>query len=90
VRLNIAVPSTMESQLRDSEIREALKEAHFVTVTREVHRESRLRLGSRKAEGITPYAALEAWLETQNIDLERRKVLLEYGRRLINSQESHS
>jgi hypothetical protein len=90
VRLNIQVPSTLESRLRDSEIREALTQAHFVSVTREVQRESRLRLGSRKVEGITPYAALEAWLETQNIDPERRKVLLEYGQELIDSQEPRS
>ena len=88
VRLIITVPSTLEGQLRDSEIREALNPAHFISITREVQRESRLRLGSRKAEGITPYAALEAWLETQNIDPERRKVLLEYGREMIEGKEN--
>jgi exonuclease SbcD len=88
VRLNIKVPSTLESQLRDSEIRETLKEAHFASITREVQRETRLRLGSRNAEEITPYAALEAWLETQNIESERRKVLLEYGRALIEGKEN--
>lgn len=88
VRLNIKVPSTLESQLRDSEIREALKEAHHISITRDVQRETRLRLGNRKAEEITPYAALEAWLETQNIESERRKVLLEYGRGLIEGKEN--
>ena len=88
VRLNIRLPSTLEGQLRDSEIREALKEAHFTSITREVQRETRLRLGNRNAEEITPYAALEAWLETQNFEPERRKVLLDYGQKLIEAKEN--
>jgi len=90
VRLNIKVPSTLEGQLRDSEIREALKEAHYISITRDVQRETRLRLGSRNAEEITPYTALEAWLETQHIDPERRKILLEHGRKLIEGKEGEA
>jgi exonuclease SbcD len=86
VRLNITMPSTLEGQLRDNEIRSALKDAHYLSVTRDVHRETRLRLGSRNVEEITPLAALQAWLETQKIPPERRKILLEYGKKLIEGQ----
>jgi exonuclease SbcD len=87
VRLNITLPSTLEGQLRDNEIRDALKDAHYFSITRDVHRETRLRLGSRNVEEITPLAALRAWLETQKIPPERRKILLEYGQKLIGGHE---
>jgi len=87
VRLNISLPSSIEGQLRNNEIREALKDAHHSTIAREVQRETRLRLGDRNAEEITPLAALKAWLESQNIPPERQKVLMEYGEKLIEGGE---
>jgi exonuclease SbcD len=83
VRLNIVVPAQLEGHLRYHEIREAMKEAHFFTIAREVQRETRLRLGSQPAAAITPLAALKAYLELQSVPPERLKVLLEYGERLI-------
>jgi len=88
VRLNIKLPSMLEGQLRDGEIREALNPAHYISITREVQRETRMRLGNRNAEEITPYDALEAWLETQSFEPERRKVLLDYGQKLIEGKEN--
>ncbi|HUT68496.1 MAG TPA: exonuclease SbcCD subunit D [Dehalococcoidales bacterium] len=87
VRLNISLPSSIEGQLRNNEIREALKDAHYSTIAREVQRETRLRLGDRNAEEITPLAALKAWMESQNIPPERQKVLMEYGEKLIEGGE---
>jgi exonuclease SbcD len=87
VRLNISVPSSLEGQLRNNDIKEALKETHSFTIAREIQRETRLRLGSRPAEDITPLDALKAYLETQNFSPERRKTLLEYGEKLIQTQE---
>jgi exonuclease SbcD len=83
VRLNIRLPSSLEGQLRNNEIRDALQEAHYATVAREIQRDVRLRLGNRNAEEITPLAALKAWLESQKVPPERQKVLLEYGEKLI-------
>jgi len=83
VRLNLSLPSPIEGQLRDHEIREALNPAHFFTIAREIQRETRLRLGSRTAEEITPLAALKAYLDEQKVPPERQKVLLEYGEKLI-------
>jgi hypothetical protein len=83
VRLNLGLPSQIEGQLRYHEIREALKESHFFTIAREIQRETRLRLGSRTAEEITPLAALKAYLESQQVPPERQKVLMEYGEKLI-------
>jgi exonuclease SbcD len=83
VRLNITLPAQIANQVSDSAIREALKEAHYYTVAQDVQRETRLRLGNRTAEEISPVDALKAYLESKNIPLERQKVLLEYGEKLI-------
>jgi len=88
VRLNITLPSELEQQLRDTELRDVLKEAHYFSIARDVQREARLRLGDRTAEEITPLDALKKWLETQNVPPERQKVLLEYGKKLIEGVES--
>ncbi|MGB2814651.1 MAG: exonuclease SbcCD subunit D [Dehalococcoidales bacterium] len=86
VRLNITVPSSLEGQLRDADIREALQDAHFATVARETVREARLRLGQFTAEEITPLDALKKYLETKKTPPARAKVLMEYGERLIRGE----
>ena len=87
VRLNITMPSSLEGQLRDADIKEALQDAHFATVARETVREARLRLGQFTAEEITPLDALKKYLETKKTSPERTKVLMEYGEKLIQSKE---
>ena len=83
VRLRIGLPASLESQLRDAELRGSLKEAHYFTITRDTRREARQRLGGETAEDIQPAEALRKWLEAQNVPPERLKVLLEYGEKLI-------
>jgi exonuclease SbcD len=83
VRLNLALPSTIEGHIRFNEIREALKDAHYFTISRDIQRETRLRLGDQPAGEITPLAALKAYLDAQKAPPERQKVLLEYGEKLI-------
>jgi hypothetical protein len=48
-QLNVTLPSPLEGQLKDTDIREALEEAHFPTATiaQETQRETRLRLEHR-------------------------------------------
>jgi len=86
VRLQISLPAEVEGQLRDSEIRAALKEAYYSTVAKDIKREARLRLGQSAAEEIAPIEALKAYLEA-NFPPERAKVLLEYGEKLIQGEE---
>ena len=83
VKLNLDLPSQAEAQIRYREIQEALKEASYFTIAREIRRETRSRLGERYSEELTPLAALEAYLETQKVPPERRKTLLEYGEKLL-------
>ena len=89
VRLSLTLPAQVEGQLRDGDIRNALKETYFFTIAREIQREARLRLGSQAAaEEITPLDALKAYLESKKVSPERTKVLLEYGERLIRGEET--
>jgi exonuclease SbcD len=88
VRLNITLPAEIEGQLRDGDIREALKEAHYFTIAHEIQREARLRLGQFTAEEITPLDALKAYLESKKVSPERTRVLLEYGERLIRGESA--
>ena len=88
VRLNITLPVEIEGQLRDGDIRNVLKEAHYSTIAREIQREARLRLGKFTAEEITPIDALKAYLESKKVSAERTRVLLEYGERLIRGEET--
>jgi len=89
VRLSISLPAECEGQLRDNDIRNALKQAHYFTVAKEIKRETRLRLGRWTAEEIIPLDALKTYLESRkDISPERAKLLLEYGERLIQEQEA--
>ena len=88
VRLQISLPAESEGQLRDNNIREAMKEAHYFTLARDIKRETRVRLGNWTAEEITPLDALKAYLESKKISQERTKVLLEYGEKLIEGQQT--
>ncbi len=86
VRLQISLPAELEGQLRDNDVRTALKEAHYFTIAKEIKRETRLRLGKFTAEEITPLDALKAYLEAKKTPPERTKVLLEYGERMIRGE----
>jgi len=90
VRLQVSLPAEIEGQLRDNDIRGALKEAHYFTIARDVRREARLRLGleQRTAEEITPLEALKTYLEGKKppVPPERIKLLLEYGEKLIQGE----
>ncbi|MFC1965179.1 exonuclease SbcCD subunit D [Chloroflexota bacterium] len=86
VRLDISLPAEIEGQLSDNDLRDALKEAHFFTIARDIQREARPRLGKWTAEEITPLEALKAYLESKKVSPERAKVLLEYGEKLIHER----
>jgi len=91
VRLNISLSAESEGQLRDNDIRNALKPAHYFTIAKDIKRETRLRLGRWTVEEISPLDALKTYLESRkDITPERAKLLLEYGERLIQEQKAGS
>ncbi len=87
VRLNVTLPAYVEGHLSYADIRNALKDASYFTVARDVQREARRRLGTQAAaEEITPLDALKAYLDSEKVSPERAKVLLEYGEKLIREE----
>jgi exonuclease SbcD len=84
-RLQLNLPAELEGQLRDNDIRDALKEAYYFTIAKDIGRETRLRLGDKSAEEIAPLEALKTYLET-NYPPERVELLLEYGEKLITEE----
>jgi len=86
-RLQLSLPAELEGQLRDNDIRDALKEAYYFTIAKDIGRETRLRLGEKSAEEIAPLEALKTYLET-NYPPERVELLLEYGEKLITGEET--
>jgi len=88
VRLQLSLPSELEGQLRDNDIRNVLGEAHYFTIAKEIRRETRVRLGEGTAEEITPAQALKVYLESKKVSADRARVLLEYGEKLIEEQGS--
>ena len=87
VRLQISLPAEIESQLMDNELRNALKEAYYLTIARDVKETTRLRLGQRSAEEITPLEALKTYLESKKVSAAQADLLLQYGDRLIREQD---
>ncbi|MBA7692697.1 3',5'-cyclic adenosine monophosphate phosphodiesterase CpdA [subsurface metagenome] len=88
VRLQISLPVETTGQLKDNDIRDALKEAQYFTIAKDIKREARLRLGQFTAEEITPFEALKTYLETTKVPPAQAKLLLEYGEKLIRGEET--
>lgn len=84
VRLQLNLPSEIEGLLSDNEIKNALKDAYYFSISRDVKRESRPRLGNFTAAQITPLDALKVYLEQKKTSPERTKELMEYGQRLMD------
>jgi len=90
VKLNLILPEGLESQLRENDLREALKEAHNFTMTRDVQRTARLRLGDvGGVEALKPLEALQKWLEFKNTPPEKMKVLMEYAEKVMGAGEEN-
>jgi len=89
VRLHIKVSPERAGLIQDSEVRQLLEEAHFVTaVVKEVEREVRNRLETYSAEEITPQEGLRAYLKTRDLSPERTSVLVNYGEKIIREHLS--
>jgi exonuclease SbcD len=83
VRVQIVIPEHVEGLLQESEIQAALREAQYVSITKEVVRERRTRLNGWSAEEMSPAEALKVYLALKKTPPENARTLLEYGERLI-------
>ena len=84
VRLQIALPGELESQLRDGEIRAALDEAHYVAaISREIVNQPRTRLGAIPLGSLDPKAMLKVYMETKGIPEDRAAILARRAEELM-------
>ncbi|MFC1870873.1 exonuclease SbcCD subunit D [Chloroflexota bacterium] len=91
VRLQINLPSPLEAQIRDSQVRNAARDAHYFSITKDIKRELRLRLGNLTAEELTPVEALRKYLESRkDLSPSRAKTLLKHGEKLIQQTLDHA
>ncbi|HXY74260.1 MAG TPA: hypothetical protein VEH58_02945, partial [Dehalococcoidales bacterium] len=58
------------------------------TLSRDIQRETRTRLGTRSIEGLQPLDVLNIWLESKKIPAERAEIITRYAKQLTDSEES--
>jgi exonuclease SbcD len=90
VRVRISLPPELEPHLREADIRDALRPAHYVAA---IIRESpeggrRTRLSAESAEGLQPVQALRLYLESRGIDSERQEQIIHRAEELLEREAS--
>lgn len=83
VRVQVTIPEHVEGLVQEREIHQALKEAQYVSIIKEVERERRTRLSRWSAERMSPIEALKVYLDLKKTPADQAKLLLEYGEKLI-------
>jgi exonuclease SbcD len=80
VRVIVQAQAEQEELLRDADIRQALKDAYYVaSISKEIERAYRVRLGGESPEGLTPAELLTRYLESRETPSDRIETLLEYA-----------
>jgi hypothetical protein len=89
VRVLLTLTPSQNSHLDERAVRAALSDAHVIaSVSRTVERGVRARLGrDLPLEALTPLEALRLHLENTKVPPDRRAVLLEYARPIIEGAE---
>lgn len=90
VRVRITLPSEVEAQLRDADIREALSAAHYIAaINRETPQETRrTRLDADSAKNLQPMEALRLYLESRGMEPERQEKILRHAEELVEREVS--
>lgn len=88
VRVEVKLRPEQERLVRDADVRLLLAEAAFVgSISREVERPARLRLGTLRPEELTPPQLLERYLQAREVPPERRQELLGAAAEIFGSTE---
>ena len=92
VRVRVTLPSEVEAQLRDSDIRDALSEAHYIAaINRESPQEARrTRLDAESAKDLQPMEALSLYLESRGVEPKRQEKILRHAEELVEREASGS
>ena len=89
VRVRISLAAESDAHLRETEIREALEPAHFIaSISREIVGSRRTRISPTEGEDLQPMQALGLYLDSRNIEGERRKKILRKAEELIEQDSA--
>ncbi|MDA0265229.1 MAG: exonuclease SbcCD subunit D [Chloroflexi bacterium] len=84
VRVRISLAAESEPHLRDQEIRAALEPAHFIaSISKEVAGARRTRISPSEGEDLQPMQALSLYLDSRNMEGERRDKIMRKAEELI-------
>ena len=92
VRVRISVPQELEGQLRESDIREALQDAHYIAaISRETQDgERRTRLAAESARDLQPIQALKLYLESRGVDSQRQELIIQKTEELVEEEAAEA
>ncbi|PVV84868.1 metallophosphoesterase family protein [Dehalogenimonas alkenigignens] len=88
VQLKLKMPEPVAPLLREAEIKNALKDAYYFGIAREVERKARNRLGAEHDESLTPLQALDKYLAMKGVSEARKKELMSKAAELMAEVES--
>jgi len=89
VRVRISLSAESDAHLRETEIRKALEPAHFIaSISREIVGSRRTRISPTEGEELQPMQALGLYLDSRNIEGERRKQILRKAEELIEQDSA--
>ncbi len=89
VRVIITATPENEPLIRDRDIEKALEHGAFIAaIQREIDYPARTRLGVERPEGLSPLEMIDRYLISRDTGLERRRVLLEHARVIIDDQSA--
>jgi exonuclease SbcD len=88
VRLIVRLHADQEPLMRDYQLRELLSDAYYIgSITREVERKARVRLGDQMPEEMTDRELLATYLEVKETPPERIESLLEHAEAIFEAEE---
>ncbi len=85
VRVRISLAAESDAHLKETEIRAALEPAHFIaSISREVAGTRRTRISPSEGEDLQPIQALGLYLDSRNIEGERRGKIMQKAEELMD------
>ncbi|MED5587738.1 MAG: exonuclease SbcCD subunit D [Chloroflexota bacterium] len=85
VRVRISLAAESDAHLKETEIRAALEPAHFIaSISREVAGTRRTRISPSEGEDLQPIQALGLYLDSRNIEGERREKIMRKAEELMD------
>ena len=84
VRVRISLTAESDAHLKETEIRAALEPAHFIaSISRELAGTRRTRISPSEGEDLQPMQALGLYLDSKNIEGERREKIMRKAEELM-------